>query len=75
MGSWFSTDKGNDLNEKEQISIENSNNNKIEIHTEHLNALKSIKLYIEIALGVIVMIAIIFAIIAAVNYFITFYLR
>ena len=45
MGTWLSKNQDQAVDEKEVINIENSNN--VHIHTEHLNALQSIKLYFK----------------------------
>ena len=60
MGKWFSKNTENAVDETEVIQIKNSNNNIIDIHTEHLNAIKQIKLYLEIAFGLILIVVTIF---------------
>lgn len=53
MGKLFSKETEQGVSDTEEIKIQNSNNNKIDIHTDHLNTVKAIKLYFEIAFGLI----------------------
>lgn len=62
FSSWFSKNAENDIQEEQSIEIKNSNNNIIEVHNEHLNVIKSIKLYFEILFLIIFLMIIVFII-------------